>query len=214
MTANATPLTPPDSRNSDRTPNCAGLTTLDPLAGYVTIINTYTVAPERADALVDLLVRTSNGKSFRRRVRPDVQVEGRSAYLDFRLLGFGAAGPTGGPRLAAATERGQGPKNNAHMPTPHPPPLMLPDYVAPVIAAGVFILLMGFVLEPARRTVNALIVAGASGAYLSGGAFGVWEIAHPVVAMTFAYAGLRSYRSIAIASVLLVLVAPVVRAKR
>ena len=85
------------------------------------------------------------------------------------------------------------------MPTPHPPSLMIPDYVAPVIAAGVFILLMGFVREPARRTVNALIVAGASGVYLSGGGFGVWEIAFPVVAIPFAYAGLRSYRSIAIA---------------
>jgi len=67
------------------------------------------------------------------------------------------------------------------------------------VAAAAFILLMGFVREPARRTVNALIVAGASGAYLSGGGFGVWEIAFPVVAMPFAYAGLRSYRSIAIA---------------
>ncbi len=34
----------------------ARLTTLDPGAGYVTIINTYTVAPERAEALLDLLV--------------------------------------------------------------------------------------------------------------------------------------------------------------
>ncbi len=34
----------------------ARLTTLDPSAGYVTIINTYAVAPERAEALVDLLV--------------------------------------------------------------------------------------------------------------------------------------------------------------
>ena len=84
------------------------------------------------------------------------------------------------------------------MPTPHPPPLLTVDYVGPVVAAAAFILLMGLVREPARRTVNALIVAGASGAYLSGGGFGVWEIAFPVVAMPFAYAGLRSYRSIAI----------------
>ncbi len=33
---------------------------------------------------------------------------------------------------------------------------MVPDYVAPVIAAGVFILLIEFVREPARRTVGAL----------------------------------------------------------
>lgn len=34
-------------------------TTLDPAAGYVTIINTYAVAPERAEALLDLLVRAT-----------------------------------------------------------------------------------------------------------------------------------------------------------
>lgn len=34
-------------------------TTLDPRAGYATIINTYTVAPDRAEALLDLLVRAT-----------------------------------------------------------------------------------------------------------------------------------------------------------
>ena len=71
--------------------------------------------------------------------------------------------------------------------------------MGPIVAAAAFIVLMGLVREPARRTVNALIVAGASGAYLSGGGFGVWEIVYPVIAMPFAYVGLRSYRSIAIA---------------
>jgi quinol monooxygenase YgiN len=32
----------------------------DPRAGYVTIINTYAVAPERAEALLDFLVRATN----------------------------------------------------------------------------------------------------------------------------------------------------------
>jgi hypothetical protein len=32
---------------------------LDPAAGYIPIINTYTVAPERAEALLDLLVRAT-----------------------------------------------------------------------------------------------------------------------------------------------------------
>jgi quinol monooxygenase YgiN len=36
-----------------------GLTTLDPSAGYVTIINTYAVAPERAEALLDFLARAT-----------------------------------------------------------------------------------------------------------------------------------------------------------
>lgn len=37
----------------------ARLATLDPGAGHVTIINTYAVAPERAEALLDLLVRAT-----------------------------------------------------------------------------------------------------------------------------------------------------------
>jgi len=37
----------------------AQLTTLDPAAGYVTIINTYAVAPEREEALLGMLVRST-----------------------------------------------------------------------------------------------------------------------------------------------------------
>ena len=37
----------------------ASLTTLDPDAGHVTVINTYAVAPERAEALLDLLARAT-----------------------------------------------------------------------------------------------------------------------------------------------------------
>ena len=77
-----------------------------------------------------------------------------------------------------------------------PPPLLVIDYVGPVVAAGVFVFLMSLVKEPARRTVNAIIVAGATGAYLSGGGFGVWEVAYPLVAMPFVYLGLRSHRFI------------------
>ena len=85
------------------------------------------------------------------------------------------------------------------MPAPHPPPLMFVDWAGPVVAAGIFVVLMGLVREPLRRTVNAIIVAGAIGAYISGGGFGIWEVAFPIVAMPFAFAGLHSYRSIAIA---------------
>ena len=85
------------------------------------------------------------------------------------------------------------------MPPPQPPSLSLPDFIGPVVGAAVFVFLMGFVREPARRTVNAVIVAGATGAYISGGGFGVWEVLYPFVAMPFAYAGLRSYPPIAIA---------------
>lgn len=38
----------------------ARLTILDPAAGYITVINTYVVAPERAEALLQLLVRATD----------------------------------------------------------------------------------------------------------------------------------------------------------
>ena len=37
----------------------AGLTTLDPGTGYVTTMNTYTVSPERAEEVLDYLVRSA-----------------------------------------------------------------------------------------------------------------------------------------------------------
>ena len=37
------------------------------------------------------------------------------------------------------------------------------DFLGPAIGAGVFVLSMSFVREPTRRTLNAVIVAGASG---------------------------------------------------
>jgi Family of unknown function (DUF6010) len=81
----------------------------------------------------------------------------------------------------------------------HPPPLLIMDFVGPVIGALVFVVIMSLVSEPARRTINAMIVAGASGAYLSGGGFGIWEVAFPVLAMPLAYRGLRSYSFIGLA---------------
>jgi hypothetical protein len=81
----------------------------------------------------------------------------------------------------------------------HPPPLLTMDFVGPAIGALVFIVIMSLVREPARRTVNAMIVAGASGAYLSGGGLGIWEVLFPVVAMPIAYRGPRLYSFIAVA---------------
>jgi hypothetical protein len=69
------------------------------------------------------------------------------------------------------------------------------DYVGPAAAAVVFGLMMSLVPTPTRRTLNALVVAGACGVYLNGG-FGVWELAFPLIAMPVAYRGLSSYRSI------------------
>ncbi len=74
------------------------------------------------------------------------------------------------------------------------------DILGPIIAALIFIVLMGRVSGPARRSYNAVLVAGASAAYLSGGGFGVWELPYVAVAGgVVAYLGLRSYRFIGLA---------------
>jgi len=72
------------------------------------------------------------------------------------------------------------------------------NYIGPVIGAVVFVLIMSFVREPARRTINAMLTAGLTGVYMSGGGFGVWELAFPLVAMPIAYRGLSSYTAIAV----------------
>jgi hypothetical protein len=79
-----------------------------------------------------------------------------------------------------------------------PPPLVLMDYVGPAIGAVVFVLIMSLVREPTRRTLNALVVAGACGAYLNGG-FGLWELPFPLIAIPVAYRGLASHRYIGVA---------------
>jgi hypothetical protein len=80
----------------------------------------------------------------------------------------------------------------------HVPVLGVMDYLGPAVAALVFITGMSFVREPSRRLLNAIVVAGASSAYLSGG-FGLWELWYPVAGATVAYLGLRSHRYIGIA---------------
>jgi hypothetical protein len=77
----------------------------------------------------------------------------------------------------------------------HTLPLHAADYVGPAVAAAVFVLLMSLVKEPARRNLNAILVAGAGGVYLSGG-LGPWELAYLPVAVLLAYLGLRSHRFI------------------
>ena len=76
--------------------------------------------------------------------------------------------------------------------------LIVMDYVGPALGALAFVAVMSLVAEPTRRTLNAIIVAGASGVYLSGG-FGPWELIYPVIATPIAFLGLRSYRFIGIA---------------
>jgi Family of unknown function (DUF6010) len=78
------------------------------------------------------------------------------------------------------------------------PPLYVMDYVGPALGALIFVVVMSLVREPARRTFNAILVAGAGGVYLSGG-FGLWELTYPVIVTPVAYLGLRSYKFIGIA---------------
>ena len=72
------------------------------------------------------------------------------------------------------------------------------DVLGPTIGAGIFVVTMSLVREPSRRGLNAVIVAGASGVYLSGG-FGLWELAYPVLVTPVVYRALQSYRYIGIA---------------
>jgi hypothetical protein len=80
----------------------------------------------------------------------------------------------------------------------HAPLLHLSDVIGPLGGAAVFVLLMSQLRERARRHFNALLVAGAGGAYLSGG-LGLWELVYPALATPVAYLGLRSHRYIGVA---------------
>jgi uncharacterized protein DUF6010 len=79
----------------------------------------------------------------------------------------------------------------------HPAPLAVMDYVGPALGALLFVAVMSLVAEPTRRTLNAIILAGASGVYLSGG-FGLWELVYPVIGTAIGFRALRSYRWIGV----------------
>lgn len=66
------------------------------------------------------------------------------------------------------------------------------DVLGPVIVAFVYISLCSLFKEPNRRSFNAIFIAGAGAAYLSGG-FGIWEFVFLAVVTYCAYRGLRSY---------------------
>jgi len=66
-------------------------------------------------------------------------------------------------------------------------------YIAPVFIGVLYAVLMSLIREPHRRRFNAVMVAGAGAAYLSGGGFGGWELAYTAVATYVAYRGLDSW---------------------
>jgi hypothetical protein len=72
------------------------------------------------------------------------------------------------------------------------------DPVSAILVAVVFILLCSLIPEPQRRNFNAIFVAGAGSAYLSGG-LGAWEFGFTTLATLCAYQGLHSYRFIGLA---------------
>ncbi|MEU5844709.1 DUF6010 family protein [Saccharopolyspora shandongensis] len=72
-------------------------------------------------------------------------------------------------------------------------------YVMPILIGLLYALLMSLIREPHRRRFNAIMVAGAGAAYLSGGGFGGWEFLFTVVATYVAYRGLESWTFIGIA---------------
>jgi hypothetical protein len=80
----------------------------------------------------------------------------------------------------------------------HPPPLHLPDLLGPAAGALAFVAIMSLIKEPVRRKLNAVLVAGASGVYLSGG-FGPWELVYPALLTVVVYRAFDSHRAIGLA---------------
>lgn len=77
------------------------------------------------------------------------------------------------------------------------PDFEIANFLAPTIAAVVFILIMSAVKEPTRQKFNAVAGAGFATLYANGG-FGLWEIGYMTAAFFPAYLGLRSYRWIGV----------------
>lgn len=71
--------------------------------------------------------------------------------------------------------------------------------VAPLLVGVLYVLANSLVPEPHRRRFNAIMVAGAGAAYLSGGGLGAWELAFTAAVTYTAYLGLESWTFIGIA---------------
>lgn len=70
--------------------------------------------------------------------------------------------------------------------------------IAPVLIGLAYAALNSLIPAVHRRPVNAIMVAGAGAAYLSGG-FGVWELLFTAAMTYVAFRGLRSWRWIGVA---------------
>jgi hypothetical protein len=76
--------------------------------------------------------------------------------------------------------------------------VVLVNIVGPLLIGVVYVCVFSLIREPHRRRVNALMVAGAGAAYLSGGGLGVWEFAFTAVLVYVAFRGLESWTFIGI----------------
>lgn len=63
----------------------------------------------------------------------------------------------------------------------------------PLLIGVVAVLVLSLIPEPHRQKVNALGIAGAGAVYISGGGFGVWELAFSAAMTVVAYLGLRRW---------------------
>ena len=70
--------------------------------------------------------------------------------------------------------------------------------VVPILIGVAYVLVSSLIKEPHRRSVNAVVVAGAGAAYLSGGGLGAGELAFTTVMTYVAYRGLRSWTFIGV----------------
>jgi hypothetical protein len=73
------------------------------------------------------------------------------------------------------------------------------EVITPIAVALVFIASMSLVKEPMRRSLMAIIVAGAGSTYFSGGGMGGWEFVFTTIMAVCSYRGLASYRFTGIA---------------
>jgi len=68
----------------------------------------------------------------------------------------------------------------------------------PLLVGVLYVCVSSLIRQPHRRGVNAVMVAGAGAAYLSGGGLGVWEFAFTAVLTYLAYRGLQSWTFIGV----------------
>ena len=70
--------------------------------------------------------------------------------------------------------------------------------LVPLLVGVLYVCVSSLIREPHRRRFNAIMLAGAGAAYLSGGGLGIWEFAFTAVLTYVAYRGLESWTFIGV----------------